>query len=187
MTPDGVHATSVARFCTSRPTLIGWNPSTSLSGRIASNTRRSASAPIAAGSGDCTRMPSCTSLRFSRSTTASRSASDARRRQPLEIGAQPGLPGRLQLAARRRPPTPGRRRRARCPSPGGRPARAVNAATAGRDLRANLRWRPRRRPARRAAISASAASRLRALRAIRAGPSTTQLVAGAESPSPARD
>ena len=23
MTPDGVHATSVARFCTSRPTLIG--------------------------------------------------------------------------------------------------------------------------------------------------------------------
>ncbi len=77
ITPDGVQAVSVARFWTSNPTLIGWNPSTSLSGRTTSNTRRSASAPIASGRGDCTRIPSCTSLRFRRSTTASRSSSDA--------------------------------------------------------------------------------------------------------------
>ena len=70
-----------------------------LVGRDASNTRRSASAPIASGSGDCTRMPSCTSLRFSRSTSREQIGERGRRRQPLEIGAQAGLARRLQLAA----------------------------------------------------------------------------------------
>src|SRR5262245_51632571 len=71
MMPEGVAGATAARFWTSRPTLTGWNPSTSLSGRIASKTRRSAASPSAGGSGDWTRMASWTSLRFSRSTTAS--------------------------------------------------------------------------------------------------------------------
>ena len=32
MIPAGVHGTKRGRFCTSRPTLAGWKPSTSLSG-----------------------------------------------------------------------------------------------------------------------------------------------------------
>ena len=99
MTPDGVQAASVARFCTRRPTLIGWKPSTSLPGSMTSNTRRSASAPIAAGSGDWTRMPSCTSLWFNCSTSGEQVRERRRRRQALEIGAQPLVARRLQLAA----------------------------------------------------------------------------------------
>ena len=38
ITPDGVHATRVARCCTIRPTFTGLKPSTSFSGAMASNT-----------------------------------------------------------------------------------------------------------------------------------------------------
>ena len=67
ITPDGVHGDERRAVLHQPADVDGMKPSTSLSGSMASNTRRSASAPIAAGSGDCTRMPSCTSLRFSRS------------------------------------------------------------------------------------------------------------------------
>ncbi len=77
ITPSGVQATSTARFCASRPTFCGWKPSTSLAGETASNTRCSAPRPMPAGSGDCTRMPSTVSSPFSRSTSASTSASGA--------------------------------------------------------------------------------------------------------------
>ena len=72
-------------------------PSTSLSGRIASNTRRSASAPIAAGSGDCTRMPSCTSLAFRRSTTSSSSSSDADAGSDSRSARRPASPADFSL------------------------------------------------------------------------------------------
>ena len=52
MTPAGVQATSLGRFCTSKPTLSALKPSTSLSGAIVSKTRCSAPAPIAFGKGD---------------------------------------------------------------------------------------------------------------------------------------
>ena len=99
MTPDGVQAASVARFCTSRPTLIGWKPSTSLSGSIASNTRRSASAPIAAGQRRLHQDAVVHVAAIQALDERQQFVERRRRRQPLEIGAQPGLARRLQLAA----------------------------------------------------------------------------------------
>ena len=58
MTPDGVHATSVGALLDEQADVHGVKPSTSFAGAIASNTRCSASSPIAFGSGDCTRIPS---------------------------------------------------------------------------------------------------------------------------------
>ena len=55
------------------PTLIGWNPSTSLAGEMASMTFRGS---ICGGSGSWTRMPSTLSSAFSRATSASSSSSD---------------------------------------------------------------------------------------------------------------
>ena len=99
MTPEGVQATSAERPCTSRPTLVGCRPSTSFAGSIASNTRRSASGPISFGSGDCTRMPSCTSLLVQpRSTRRNSSSTLAVAGQPFEVRADAGLARRLQLA-----------------------------------------------------------------------------------------
>ena len=65
MMPAGVQATRPSRFCTRRPTFSAVKPSTSLAGSMVSKTRRAASLPIAAGSGDCTRMPSIASSAFS--------------------------------------------------------------------------------------------------------------------------
>ena len=56
MQPSGVQGTSDGRPVDSRPAFIGWKPSTSLAGSIASITF---SESICAGSGSCTRMP-CT-------------------------------------------------------------------------------------------------------------------------------
>ncbi len=97
ITPDGVHATSAGRFCTINPTLIGVNPSTSFAGAMVSNTRWAASAPIAFGNGDWTRMPSCTGLSFSRSTSASVSASVAFAGSRCRSARKPGLATRLEL------------------------------------------------------------------------------------------
>ena len=82
MTPDGVQGARPGVCCTSRPTFSGWNPSTSFAGSIASKMRRSASSPIPAGSGDCTRMPSTSGSALKASTTrsASSNAADAGRR-----------------------------------------------------------------------------------------------------------
>ena len=92
ITPHGVHGASAGRFCDRRPTLTGLNPSTSLVGAMASKTRCSASSPIPAGSGDCTRIPSCAALSLNSDTTASASASDAAagsRRRSLSIPSCP--------------------------------------------------------------------------------------------------
>ena len=70
LTTAGVQATRWGRFCDSRPTLSAANPSTSFATAMASNTFCVAPAPMAFGSGDCTRIPSCFELRFSRSTSA---------------------------------------------------------------------------------------------------------------------
>ncbi len=75
MMPSGVQATSVGRFWTSRPTFSGWNPSTSLSGSIASKTTCSAVGPSPDGSGDCTRIPSQSGLVLRSDTIASTSSS----------------------------------------------------------------------------------------------------------------
>ena len=99
ITPDGVHGASSARPCTRRPTFTGLKPSTSLAGSIASNTCCAAPFPIAAGSGDWTRMPSCRSLALSRRTSASSSSSARRRRQPLEVHPEPGLGAGAHLVA----------------------------------------------------------------------------------------
>ena len=82
MMPEGVPGTRAGRFCTSRPTLTGWKPSTSLAGSMASKTCCSASAPIPSGSGDCTRTASTASAALNRATiamTSSRLASAGRR------------------------------------------------------------------------------------------------------------
>ena len=127
ITPDGVHGIRCARPCTSRPTLTGWKPSTSLAGSIASKTCCAAPFPIAAGSGDCTRMPSCTSLAFSRVDERQQLVRASRRR--AAAGDRPTDPTRSRRApcCARRSRMPDPRRPARCPSPGGRPERAVNA------------------------------------------------------------
>ena len=70
--PEGVQGASACAPDARRPTLIGWKPSTSLAGSIASITCR---VSMCLGSGSCTRMP-CTSLRpLSSAISASRAAS----------------------------------------------------------------------------------------------------------------
>ena len=99
MTPDGVQAASVARFCTSRPTLIGWKPSTSLSGRI---DVEHAALGVGAHRRRQRRLHEDAVVRVAaiqpldhREQIRERRG----RRQPLEIRAQAGLPRRLQLVA----------------------------------------------------------------------------------------
>ena len=131
MMPEGVQATSDARPCTSRPTFVGWKPSTSFAGSIASKTRRSASAPISFGSGDCTRMPSCTSLRFKRSTSRSRSSMLAvagSRSRSARIPDSPADFILLPTYSSEPPSLP----TSTSAMPGGRPASRVNASTSGR-------------------------------------------------------
>ncbi len=99
ITPAGVHERSVARFWTSRPTLTGLKPSTSLSGSMVSNTVISACGPSAAGSGDCTRMPSCAGLAFRRRTSPRTSSSDGGRRQADQVDRQAGLAAGPDLVA----------------------------------------------------------------------------------------
>ena len=100
MTPDGVHGDE-RRAVLHQPADVDRVKAVDVLVRARSRRTRAARrpAPIAAGSGDCTRMPSCASLRFSRSTTRQQLVERRRRRQPLEIGAQPGLGRRLQLVA----------------------------------------------------------------------------------------
>ncbi len=66
MIPAGVHGTKHGRFCTSRPTLAGWKPSTSFSGATRSRTRvgvdlrgqrRLHQDPVDVGPGGCSRRP----------------------------------------------------------------------------------------------------------------------------------
>ena len=71
MMPAGVQGTKRARFCTSRPTFSGWNPSTSFAGSTRSRTRV---ASTCGGSGSCTRMPWMSRLRLYSSTTAATSS-----------------------------------------------------------------------------------------------------------------
>ena len=72
MQPYGVQGRSVGDFSTSRPMLYGWKPSTSFAGSMRSTTF---SASMCAGSGSWTRMPCTVGSAFSRSITASSSAS----------------------------------------------------------------------------------------------------------------
>ena len=111
---------------------------------IASKTCRSASAPIASGSGDCTRMPSCASLRLSRADDREQMVERRGRRQPFEVSAQAGSRRPTSLCLERRSPSRivADEHDAR---PGGRPGRAVKAATAGGLRRESGRRRRRRR------------------------------------------
>ncbi len=72
MIPDGVAGAKPSSPSQSRPTLIGWKPSTSFSGSTRWSSSRSGSP---AGSGSWTRMPSIASSAFSRSIAARTSAS----------------------------------------------------------------------------------------------------------------
>ena len=93
--------------------------------------------PHCLGSGDCTRMPSWTLARVQRATTASSSSSDAVAGSRSRSARSPASPADFSLLptyisdAGSLPDEDDRQ-------PGGRPARAVNAATAGADLRADL-------------------------------------------------
>ena len=87
-TPDGVPGAKAGRFCVSRPTLTGLNPSTSLAGSMASNTCCSASAPMPSGSGDCTSTPSTSADALNRATiarTSSNAAVAGRRRRSARM------------------------------------------------------------------------------------------------------
>ena len=70
--PSGVQGTNPSSPVASRPALIGWKPSTSLSGSMRVMTW---AASMWRGSGSWTRMPSTAGSALSRSTSASRSAS----------------------------------------------------------------------------------------------------------------
>ena len=72
--PAGVHGFGPSSPATNRPTFTGWNPSTSLSGSMASMTARSIRG---SGSGNCTRIPSTAASPFSDATAASTSSSPA--------------------------------------------------------------------------------------------------------------
>ena len=74
-TPFGVQGTNDGSPSTMRPTFVGWKPSTSLAGSMASMTSRSMEA---SGSGSCTRMPSMASSAFSARTAARISSRPAR-------------------------------------------------------------------------------------------------------------
>ena len=69
--PSGVQGTMPPAPVATRPTLIGWKPSTSLAGSTASST---AVLSMCFGSGSCTRMPSTSLSAFSRAISASSSA-----------------------------------------------------------------------------------------------------------------
>ena len=88
MMPAGVHATSFGRFCTSSPTLSAPKPSTSFSAAIVSNTRCCAPAPIALGSGDCTRMPSWHGAAVQPLDERQHVGERRGRGQPLEVDAE---------------------------------------------------------------------------------------------------
>ena len=147
ITPAGVHERSVARFWTSRPTLTGLKPSTSLSGSMVSNTVISACGPSAAGSGDCTRMPSCAGLAFRRRTSRQDVLERGGRRQADQVDASGRTRRRCGPCCGRRPRTPDPRRPARCRAPGGASERLLDA-----DARAppGRRGSPCRPPPRRA-------------------------------------
>src|SRR6266568_505928 len=130
ITPAGVHGFRCARPCTSLPTFTGWKPSTSLSGSIASKTCCEPVLPIEPGRGACTRMPSCRSLAFKRSTSARSSASDAVAGNRCKSTHRPASLPALTLL-RTYTSDAGLLPTSTIPSPGGRPARAVNACTAG--------------------------------------------------------
>jgi hypothetical protein len=70
--PRGVQDTRPGAPVMSLPALIGWNPSTSLAGSMASITFW---ASICRGSGSCTRMPSTAGSPLSRATRLRSSAS----------------------------------------------------------------------------------------------------------------
>jgi hypothetical protein len=72
MQPQGVQGRKVGRLSTSRPMLIGWNPSTSFAGSMRSVTR---SGSMCGGSGSWTRIPDTVGSAFRRSISASNSAS----------------------------------------------------------------------------------------------------------------
>src|SRR3972149_4083850 len=72
MIPRGVHGTKHLPPVSSRPAFTGWNPSTSLSGEIASITRDSLIWP---GRGSWTRIPWTAGSAFSSATRARRSFS----------------------------------------------------------------------------------------------------------------
>ena len=124
-------ARSAARPWTSRPTFCGWKPSTSLSGSIASNTRCAVGlGAMAAGSGDCTRMPSHRRIRLSVSTSA-RTSVERRGRRPAcgSVDEEPGFAAGPILVAdvdcdAGSSPT------STMASAGGRPARDVKRGTA---------------------------------------------------------
>ena len=179
--PDGVHGISRARPCTSRPTFVGWKPSTSLAGSIASNTRCAASAPHRRGK---RRLHEDAVVHGARVQVARR-APEARRASRWRAGAAgpPTARTRCRCApcSARRFPTTDRRRRARSPRPGGRPARAVNACTSGRtDSRICAAIaRPSRRRALTVRPAPAGPRRLRA----RGGPSTDRARRGNRRPS----
>ena len=91
MTPDGVQGIRCARPCTSLPTLTGMKAVDVLVGidRV-EHPLRARRLPIAAGSGDCTRMPSWPSLAFSRRDERQQIVERRGGRQPLQIDPQPG-------------------------------------------------------------------------------------------------
>ncbi len=80
----------------------GVKPSTSLAGSIASRTRVSASSPMPAGSGDCTRIPSMSSRPFSAATVASTSRDRRVGRHADQLGADAGLRRRSSACCGRR-------------------------------------------------------------------------------------
>ena len=65
--PAGVHDTGPGMPRASRPTLVGWSPSTSLSGSTAIRTASKSTWP---GAGYCTSMPSTDGSALSRSTAS---------------------------------------------------------------------------------------------------------------------
>ena len=91
MTPDGVHGDE-RRAVLHQPADVDRMEAVDV---LVGPTRRRRPAarrpvPCASGSGDCTRMPSCASLAIQRVDDREQLGERRRRRQPLEVGAQPG-------------------------------------------------------------------------------------------------
>ena len=119
MQPSGVQETKPGTPVMSRPALIGWKPSTSLSGSIASITF---CASICGGSGSCTRMPSTCRIGVEpRDERQELGFAGGGRQQVLE-GAHARLRRSGAPCCARRSGSPDRRRRAR---PRGRASRPV--------------------------------------------------------------